>query len=59
MVRLVHRGLDLRAFSLAAARTIGRVVPFDGVCILTMDPATVLPTSEIVETASRPRPCRA
>ena len=49
MAHLVHRGLDVRDFSLAASRVIARAVPFDGVCVLTMDPATLLPTSEIVE----------
>jgi DNA-binding CsgD family transcriptional regulator len=49
MLRLLHRGLGVRDFSLAASRVIGRVVPFDGVCVLTMDPATLLPTGEVVE----------
>ena len=49
LVRLVHRGLGVREFSLAAAHAIGRAVPFDGVCMLMMDPATLLPTDEIVE----------
>lgn len=49
LVHLVHRGLDARSFSLAAARLVGRAVPFDGVCLLTMDPATLLPTGEIVD----------
>jgi hypothetical protein len=42
LVRLVHRG-GVRDFSLAAARSLARAVQFDGVCVLTMDPATVLP----------------
>jgi DNA-binding CsgD family transcriptional regulator len=49
VVRLLHRGLDVREFSLAAARTLRRAVPFDGVCVLTVDPATGLPTGELVE----------
>jgi len=49
MVWLVHRGLGVRDFSLAAARALRRAVPFDGVCVLTIDPATLLPTSEVVE----------
>jgi len=49
MIRVAHRGLGVQDFSLAAARVIGRVVPFDGVCVLTMDPATLLPTGEVVE----------
>jgi DNA-binding CsgD family transcriptional regulator len=49
MLRLLHRGLGVRDFSLAASRVIRRAVPFDGVCLLTMDPATLLPTGEVVE----------
>lgn len=49
MVRLVHRGLGVRAFSLAAARVLRDAVPFDGVCVLTVDPVTLLPTGEVVE----------
>jgi len=39
----------VRDFSRAVTRTLGRAVPFDGVCLLTIDPATLLPTGEIVE----------
>ena len=39
----------MRDFSRAVTRTLGRAVPFDGVCLLTIDPATLLPTGEIVE----------
>jgi hypothetical protein len=49
LVRLLHRGAGVREFSLGAARILGRAVPFDGVCLLTMDPATLLPTGEVVE----------
>jgi DNA-binding CsgD family transcriptional regulator len=38
----------VREFSLAAARILTRAVAFDGVCVVTMDPATSLPTSEVV-----------
>ena len=31
----------MRDFSLGAARILARAVPFDGVCVLTMDPATL------------------
>jgi DNA-binding CsgD family transcriptional regulator len=59
LVALAHRGLDVERFSLAAARAVGRVVPHDGVCVLTLDPATLLPTGEVVENglpdAARPR----
>jgi DNA-binding CsgD family transcriptional regulator len=48
LVYLVHRGHDVRGFALAAARILTRAVPFDGVCVLTFDPATVLPTDEVI-----------
>ena len=51
LVKLVHRGLSLREFALAAARAVRPAVPFDGVCVLTFDPATLLPTSEVTENA--------
>ena len=54
IVRLSHRGLGVREFSLAAARALRRGVPHDGVCVLTMDPATVLPTGEVVENGLPP-----
>jgi DNA-binding CsgD family transcriptional regulator len=49
IVGLVHRGLAVEDFSLAAARALQRAVSFDGFCMLTIDPATLLPTSEVVE----------
>jgi DNA-binding NarL/FixJ family response regulator len=49
MVQLVHRGLGVQAFSSAAARVLRDAVPFDGVCVLTVDPATLLPTGEVIE----------
>jgi hypothetical protein len=49
IVRLSHRGLDVCQFSLAAARALHRAVPFDGVCVVTMDPATLLPTGHVIE----------
>jgi DNA-binding CsgD family transcriptional regulator len=49
LVRLVHRGAGVREFSLAAGRILTRAVPFDGVCVVTMDPATLLPTGEVVD----------
>ncbi|HEY7010065.1 MAG TPA: hypothetical protein VH395_14035, partial [Jatrophihabitantaceae bacterium] len=54
LVRLTHRGLGVRDFSLSAARLITRKVPFEGVCMLTMDPATLLPTGEVVENGLPP-----
>jgi DNA-binding CsgD family transcriptional regulator len=52
LTEIAHRGLGLEDFSRAAARTLRRSIPFDGVCVLTLDPATVLPTEEaLVEDA--------
>ncbi len=49
IVSLSHRGLGVRDFALGAARALRRGVPYDGFCVLTMDPATLLPTGEVVE----------
>jgi DNA-binding CsgD family transcriptional regulator len=46
---LAHRGLGVPEFSKAVARALVRAVPFDGTCLLTIDPATLLPTGEVVE----------
>lgn len=54
LLQLVHRTRSVREFSLAAVRIIGRVVPYDGVCVVTLDPATALPTGEISERALPP-----
>jgi DNA-binding CsgD family transcriptional regulator len=45
LMRLLHRGLDLRAFFDEADRALARLVPFDSSCWLSIDPATHLPTS--------------
>jgi DNA-binding CsgD family transcriptional regulator len=47
--RIVHRGLDVPELSRDAARVLRRAVPFDGTCLVTIDPATVLPTGEVVD----------
>src|SRR3954451_14459378 len=47
--RLMNRSSGLRDFSVGAARIVRRAVPFEGVCVLTMDPATLVPTGEVVE----------
>lgn len=49
LVHLVHQGHGVRDFALRAARILRREVPFDGVCVLTLDPATLLPTGEVME----------
>jgi DNA-binding CsgD family transcriptional regulator len=51
LAALVERGDDVREFSLKAARMLDRSVPFDGVSVLTLDPATGLPTGEVAENA--------
>jgi len=54
LASLVHREYGLREFALGAARILRRAVPFDGVCVLTLDPATLLPTGEVVENGLPP-----
>ncbi|MGP4024565.1 helix-turn-helix transcriptional regulator [Actinomadura sp. 3N407] len=49
VVRLVHRGLPLPQFSRAVGDALGRAVPAEGTCLMTVDPATMLPTAEFVE----------
>jgi hypothetical protein len=43
VVRLAHAGLDLYEFARAATRVLRRAVPFDGVAVVALDPATALP----------------
>ena len=54
VVRIVHRRVDLPEIVRAVGRTLHRAVPFDGICLLTVDPATLLPTGEIVENGVPP-----
>jgi DNA-binding CsgD family transcriptional regulator len=54
LVRLVHRGTDVRDFALGAARIVRRAVPFEGACVLTMDPATLVPTGQVVDNGLPP-----
>lgn len=51
LAALAERGDDVREFSLKAARMLDRSVPFDGVSVLTLDPASGLPTGEVAENA--------
>jgi hypothetical protein len=44
-VRLAHRNCDLVSFFDAVDRALAASVPFDGSCWLSLDPATLLPTS--------------
>jgi DNA-binding CsgD family transcriptional regulator len=52
--RLVQRNLDLHDFARQATSLVKRVVPSDGTCLLTLDPATLLPTGEVVDNALPP-----
>ncbi len=45
---LLHRGLGVEGFARAATGALRGGVPFDGVCLVTFDPATGLPTGEFV-----------
>lgn len=54
LVDLLHRDGDVREFALGAARILSRSVQFDGVCLITLDPATSLPTSEIAHNGLPP-----
>lgn len=49
MVRLPHRGLPVRDFALSVGDVVRRAVPAEGTCLMTTDPATMLPTVEYVE----------
>jgi DNA-binding CsgD family transcriptional regulator len=49
IVRLVHRGLPVPEFSRAVGDALSRAVPAEGTCLMTTDPATMLPTAEFVE----------
>lgn len=46
---LLHQDEDVRGYSFRAARLLARNVPFDGFCLLTVDPATSLPAGETFE----------
>ncbi len=49
IVRLVHRTASVHRLARDMTRILERAVPFDGVGLLTVDPATLLPTSEVVD----------
>lgn len=54
IVRIVHRGLALPDLARTVSGSLSRAVPFDGTCLLTVDPATLLPIGEIVENGLPP-----
>jgi DNA-binding CsgD family transcriptional regulator len=47
--RLVRRGLPVPEFAQAVGSALLRAVPAEGTCLMTLDPATMLPTAEFVE----------
>lgn len=49
LVKLIHRGLPLPDFARAVGDALGRAVPAEGTCLMTTDPATMLPTAEFAE----------
>jgi len=49
VARLVHRGLDVTGFARAVSSSVARAVPCEGTCLLTLDPATLLPTGEVTD----------
>lgn len=54
IVRIVHHGTSLADLTRAISHSLRRAVRFDGTCLLTVDPATLLPTGEIVENGLPP-----
>src|SRR6185437_8255894 len=46
---LVHRGLDVTDFGRAICGSVAHAVPCEGTCLLTLDPATLLPTGEVTD----------
>ncbi|MEO3828831.1 helix-turn-helix transcriptional regulator [Actinomadura sp. B10D3] len=49
IVRLAHRGSPMPEFARAVGDALARAVPAEGTCLMTTDPATMLPTAEFVE----------
>ncbi len=54
IIRVVHRGVGLTELTRQVAGVLRRAVPFEGTCLLTVDPATLLPTGEVVENGLPP-----
>lgn len=48
VLQLVHRGLSVPDFSRQVGAVLCRAVPAEGTCLMTTDPATLLPTAEYV-----------
>lgn len=49
ILRLVHRAQPVAEFAAAVGVALDRAVPAAGTCLMTTDPATLLPTAEFVE----------
>src|SRR5262245_6357032 len=49
LTRLVHGVTGLRELTIGAKRVLGRALGFEGICMLTTDPATLLLTGEAGE----------
>ncbi|MFG1942099.1 helix-turn-helix transcriptional regulator [Nonomuraea sp. NPDC048826] len=49
LMRLVHRGMPVADYWRAVDDVLDVAVPAEGSCLMTMDPATMLPTAEFVE----------
>jgi DNA-binding CsgD family transcriptional regulator len=54
IVRLVHRASGVHRLARDMTRVLERAVPFEGACLLTLDPATLLPTNDVAENALGP-----
>jgi DNA-binding CsgD family transcriptional regulator len=54
LVRLMHRGAGVRDYSFGVARILRRAVPFEGVCVVPMDPVTMVPTDVVAENGPPP-----
>jgi DNA-binding CsgD family transcriptional regulator len=54
IVELCHSGRDLAEFFNEAGELLRRVVAFDGFCSLSLDPATLLPTSHFTHKSMPP-----
>src|SRR4051812_23049672 len=51
VIPLGPRTVDVPQLGQEAIRVLRRSIPFDGTCLLTMDPATLLPTGDVAENA--------
>jgi DNA-binding NarL/FixJ family response regulator len=49
IARLVHQTTGVQRLARDMTRILKRAVPFDGVGLMTVDPATLLPTSEVAD----------